>query len=498
MHEFGHVLGFTHEQNSPGNEGPARCDDTVNTTNDPFEVTPYDRDSIMNYCARDGAMTGHLTDTDIRGVQEIYGVRRPNLALINSCHSAPSTERVSLAAAWNDQGNTSVAVFPSDGQQFFYHQQRSVRDGGWGDEVKWVSGDFDGNGLTDLGAAWNNGGSATLTVRLAQPDNTFVAEHWLADAGGWIDTSVYMAGDFNGDGLDDIAGAWNNGGQTSVAVFLSDGTQFPGWTQWSDRDGGWADTVKWAAGDFNGDGLTDVGAAWNNDGLTTLTIRQSTGAGFVPIHWLENAGRWFDASTFVAGDFNGDGFADIAQMWNDLAQNSIKVYLSNGAAFAPASDWATRDGGWGTEVKWVPGDFNGDGMTDIAAVWDNFGVNVLTVRASTGAGFSAAHWSEDGGGWIPTTAWCAGTFDLPPGGVTAGEPGDGDDGGAGDDQGADRDGDGLFDDDEENVYGTDPDTADTDGDGVSDGAEVYADTDPAGRRRADDAGGHRPRRPLRR
>jgi hypothetical protein len=42
----------------------------------------------------------------------------------------------------------------------------------------------------------------------------------------------------------------------------------------------------------------------------------------------------------------------------------------------------------------------------------------------------------------------------------------------------DRDGDGLYDDDETNVYGTDPDNPDTDGDGSDDGQEVYDGTDP--------------------
>jgi hypothetical protein len=411
VHEFGHVLGFGHEQDAPGNEGPAKCNNGVNTSADPLAITAYDRDSVMNYCNRDGNMTGYLTDTDIAGAQNIYGVRRPNVASRNSCQSAQTTGITSLAGAWNDQGSASVAVFPSDGTQFLYHEQRSIRDGGWGDEVKWVSGDFDGNGLTDLGAAWNNGGHSTLTVRLAQPDRTFVAAHWLIDAGGWIDSTVYMAGDFNGDGLSDIAGAWNNAGTTSIAVYLSDGTSFPGWTQWSDRDGGWSDTIKWVAGDFNGDGMTDVGAAWNNDGLATLTVRQSTGAGFSHTHWLVNAGRWFDASVYLAGDFNGDGLVDIAQIWNDIGENSIKVYRSTGSMFGNASNWATRDGGIPIDTKWVPGDFNGDGRTDIVAVWGYENANVLTVRSSTGTAFTAAHWAENAGGWIPTTAWCAGTFD---------------------------------------------------------------------------------------
>jgi hypothetical protein len=42
----------------------------------------------------------------------------------------------------------------------------------------------------------------------------------------------------------------------------------------------------------------------------------------------------------------------------------------------------------------------------------------------------------------------------------------------------DRDGDGLFDDDETGVYGTDPDNPDSDGDGSDDGQEVYDGTDP--------------------
>lgn len=40
-------------------------------------------------------------------------------------------------------------------------------------------------------------------------------------------------------------------------------------------------------------------------------------------------------------------------------------------------------------------------------------------------------------------------------------------------QRADSDGDGLFDDDEVEVYGTDPNNPDTDGDGISDGEEIY-------------------------
>ena len=250
-----------------------------------------------------------------------------------------------------------------------------------------------------------------LTVRPALPGKKFGHVHWLLNAGGWMDSTVFLAGDYNGDRKSDIAGVWNYGGTTSIAVYLSDGSKFVPAGQWSNQDGGWMDTIKWVAGDFDGDGKADVGAAWNNGGRTTLTVRRSDGARFLPVHWLDDAGRWSNASVFVAGDFNGDGMSDIAQMWNDVGNNSIKVYLSNYWAFLPDNAWATRDGGMPAIVKWVPGDFNGDGRTDIAAVWQYFGANVLTVRASDGSRFSPAHWAVNAGGWIPTTAWCAGKFE---------------------------------------------------------------------------------------
>jgi len=413
VHEFGHVLGFIHEQDAPGNvEGPGHCK-TSGLEPDSTSLTPYDRDSVMNYCNRDGNMKGNLTDTDIRGVQAIYGVRIPNVASRNSCASTAIKQTASLAWGWNDgSAKSSFALFQAATTKFEDRAVWSSRDGGWGDDIKWFAGDFNGDGLTDVGGAWNDGGKVTLTVRQSTGSG-FTSAHWAIKTGGWINNAVWLPGDFNRDGLTDVAGVWNDGGRVSIAVFLSDGhklvSQDP---QWSIRDGGWGDTVKWFAGDFNGDGRTDIGAAWNNGGRTTLTVRQSTGSKFAQAHWARDAGAWSDASAFVAGDFNSDGYTDVARLWNDLGRNSTAVSLSNGVAFAGPSDWSVRDGGsiLGNAVKWVAGDFNGDGKTDIAAAWDNDHLNTLTVRQSTGSGFVAAHWASRAGGWRDSAAWCSGKF----------------------------------------------------------------------------------------
>jgi hypothetical protein len=413
VHEFGHVLGFIHEQDTPGNvEGPGYCKSSGNEPN-VTSITPYDRDSVMNYCNRDGNMKGNLTDTDIRGVQAIYGVRFPNVASRNSCASTAVRQTASVVWGWNDGSfQTSFALFPSASTKFLDRTALSLRDGGWGDSIKWFSGDFNGDGRTDIGGAWNDGGKVTLTVRQSTGSG-FNGAHWAIKTGGWINNAVWLPGDYNGDGRTDVAGLWNDGGRVSIAMFLSDGKKFLSQNpQWSVRDGGWGDEVKWFAGDFNGDGRTDIGAAWNKNGATVLTVRQSTGSRFVGAHWSVNVGNWSDTSAFVAGDFNGDGLTDVARLWNDLGRNSTSVSLSTGSAFANPSDWSVRDGGWimGNAVKWFAGDFNGDGRTDIGAAWSNDSLNTLTVRQSTGSGFNPNHWAIKAGGWRDSATWCTGQF----------------------------------------------------------------------------------------
>ena len=410
VHEFGHILGFMHEQDGPGNvEGTAHCNQVTGSGDNAKPVTAYDRDSVMNYCNKFGNMRGDLTDLDIKGVQEMYGVRRQNVASRNACSSAQFKGLAALAAPWNDGGQATFAVFPSDGAKFTGWTQWNVKDGGWGDTVRWMSGDFNGDGKADIAAAWNNGGTNVLTVRQST-GASFIHAHWLESAGGWMDSTVWLPGDFNADGKTDVAGVWNDGGTVSIAVFLSDGSKFPGWTQWTVKDGGWSDSTKWVAGDFDGDGRTDIAGAWNNGGNTTLTIRRSTGSAFTHEHWLVDAGNWTEAGTFVTGDFNNDGRIDIVKLWNDLGKTSSDVYLSDGTRFLGAAAWTTRDGGWGSEVKWAPGDYDGDGRTDLNATWNNGGTNVLTVRRSTGGGFTAEHWLTSAGGWMDSTAWCAGRY----------------------------------------------------------------------------------------
>lgn len=73
VHEFGHALGFAHEQNRKD----CLCNELPQGGDGDFYVTPCDLSSVMNYCNPKWSNHGILSDLDISGLQIIYG--NPNV-----------------------------------------------------------------------------------------------------------------------------------------------------------------------------------------------------------------------------------------------------------------------------------------------------------------------------------------------------------------------------------------------------------------------------------
>ena len=71
-HEFGHAIGFTHEQNR--DDAPRWCSDQAQGGNPDLKVTEFDIQSIMNYCNPSWNNSGLLSALDIHAVRILYGV----------------------------------------------------------------------------------------------------------------------------------------------------------------------------------------------------------------------------------------------------------------------------------------------------------------------------------------------------------------------------------------------------------------------------------------
>jgi hypothetical protein len=73
VHEFGHAIGFAHEQDRADAPGECAHKHGTGTTGSLVMLTPYDPQSVMNYCTQPYSNNGKLSDVDIQSVQKIYG-----------------------------------------------------------------------------------------------------------------------------------------------------------------------------------------------------------------------------------------------------------------------------------------------------------------------------------------------------------------------------------------------------------------------------------------
>jgi hypothetical protein len=235
-------------------------------------------------------------------------------------------------------------------------------------------GDFNGDGNADLATA--NGGDGSASVLLGNGDGTFqTARSFPA---GMYPHSVAV-GDFSGDGLLDLAVAgygWVCDEYScepvdeTVRVLLGNGD---GSFQAARTFPAGRGPRSVAVGDVNGDGLPDlavanIGTYPTYDGTVSVLLGNGDGS-FQP---ARNFAAGNGPVSVAVGDFNGDGLLDLA-VANNITNGTVSVLLGNGdGSFQAARNFAAGRSPDSVAV----GDFNGDSLLDLGVV-SLSGVRVL-------------------------------------------------------------------------------------------------------------------------
>ncbi len=276
--------------------------------------------------------------------------------------------------------------------------------------TKAIAGDFNRDGWTDIalvgGAGWQsipvafNLGNGRFDIK-----NEFAPMLFPQRAA--MPGARPIAGDFNKDGMTDIALVGFPGANT-IPVAFSFGN---GFFQITDQP---ASTVfcgivcqganfpflaslpgaKVVSGDFNRDGYTDLAVAGSAGGfpgtLQIVTALSASGGNFQVR--TSNPGDFGVTATnasakLFAGDFNGDGYTDLTLVGQGgpfmpvaISTNHGNFSFANFLVHDFGSSWARWPG-----AKIVTGDYNGDGMTDVALIGGS-GWGSIPVAFSVGWG----------------------------------------------------------------------------------------------------------------
>ncbi len=232
-----------------------------------------------------------------------------------------------------------------------------------------VSGDFNGDGIPDLAIA--GGAANTLSVLLGNGDGTFTAAPGspIALQSNVIGVAV---GDFNNDGKLDIVATCYGSGTMATLLGNGDGTyRAPVYVS----VGYSAEAI--AVGDLNHDGNLDVAIA--NQVFNRVLVLRGDGTGAFPSSSTLATGS--QPYSIALADLDGSGSLDMVV--GNATANKLYVFLNNGSGsftVANGSPIALSSDSYMVAA----GDFRGNGIMDLVVV-DNGG-NTLEVLLGNGNG----------------------------------------------------------------------------------------------------------------
>ncbi|MEM1185985.1 MAG: VCBS repeat-containing protein [Planctomycetota bacterium] len=240
-----------------------------------------------------------------------------------------------------------------------------------GDPDALSAGDFNADGVPDVAVA---GGLADgLEILLGNGDGTFTLNQSLVDTSDSVDDVTAV--DLTGDGFADLVELSSGFPESSINIYLNDGTGLIANTQAIVTSGGVEET---GPADFDGDG--DIDLAIIERRSNRLDIYDNDGTGTFSL--VATAAVPTDPNAIAIGDMNGDGLPDcVVASFN---ADTVAVVLNNGdGTFGPAVSLVVGDGVNDVEV----GDIDNDGDLDAVAVANNTnGTDAVIILTNDGTG----------------------------------------------------------------------------------------------------------------
>jgi ELWxxDGT repeat protein len=260
-----------------------------------------------------------------------------------------------------------------------------------------AAGDFNGDGRDDLAAV--NANSNNVAILMNNGTGGFNGPTTFPSNG--TGPRAVVVGDFNKDSRLDLG--VSNRGSSSISIFLGLGNGSFNFLTSFGSGGVNPDLFGMAIADFNGDTQLDLVAT--NITSNNVVVFFGTGSGmFSSPSPLPDSGSLNPIGVTV-GDFNNDNNKDVVVTFN--GSNQVRLYLGDGNGSFALGNSISSNGS--SPISVVAGDWNGDGNDDIAVT--NRDSNNIGIFLGNGAGVLTAMSSLLSGGSLPY-GLVQGDFDL--------------------------------------------------------------------------------------
>ncbi|NLW07175.1 MAG: hypothetical protein GX039_04250 [Clostridia bacterium] len=236
-----------------------------------------------------------------------------------------------------------------------------------------TAADFDNNGITDLAVANRTSDSVSILLGI-DGDNFQVAKSYPTDKA----PHCVVAADFNGDGWTDLAVA--NFSSNSITILQGIGNgNFAEAANYSDDKIGKSPACL-AAEDFDRDGNIDL-AVVNQTSVGDIHIRILLGNGDTSFRDPQYYNGANNPSSLTCGDFNGDGLIDLAVAGYYDGSGKISILVGKGdGSFQAYADYDIGN----NPRSIITADFNCDGVADLAVA--NYDSNTVSILTGNGDG----------------------------------------------------------------------------------------------------------------